>query len=60
MFRTLGLRHLVVVDRSNKVVGIISRKDFIGVALERKLQLALMDGALDQPGLYTRRTALTQ
>jgi len=41
MFRTLGLRHLVVVDKSNRIVGLISRKDLIGKALERHLQQAL-------------------
>ena len=29
MFRTLGLRHLVVVNRCNLVVGIITRKDLV-------------------------------
>ena len=30
MFTTLGLRHLIVVDRSNYVVGMITRKDLTG------------------------------
>ncbi|KAG5469379.1 hypothetical protein LSCM1_02596 [Leishmania martiniquensis] len=30
MFTTLGLRHLVVVDRRNHVVGMITRKDLVG------------------------------
>lgn len=29
MFRSLGLRHLVVVDRNSKVLGIVTRKDFM-------------------------------
>jgi len=37
IFRTLGLRHLPVVDTSNKVVGMITRKDLMGFKLERKL-----------------------
>ncbi|XP_013401689.1 chloride channel protein B [Lingula anatina] len=39
MFRTLGLRHLTVVDRRNRVVGIVSRKDMMGYYLEEKLDL---------------------
>jgi len=41
MFRTLGLRHLIVVDSANSIVGLISRKNLIGGALEDKLQQAL-------------------
>lgn len=29
IFRALGLRHLVVVDRKNDVRGVITRKDFL-------------------------------
>ena len=49
MFRTLGLRHLIVVDKANRIVGLISRKDLIGEALERKLRQALANALLDQP-----------
>ena len=38
IFRTLGLRHLTVVDMANRVVGIISRKDLMGFALEERLE----------------------
>ena len=38
IFRTLGLRHLTVCDMANRVVGIISRKDLMGFALEEKLE----------------------
>ncbi|KAL7748494.1 hypothetical protein RI367_006189 [Sorochytrium milnesiophthora] len=31
LFRSLGLRHLVVVNEENRVVGIITREDFAGV-----------------------------
>jgi len=50
MFRTLGLRHLIVVDKSNRVVGLISRKDLIGVALERRLRQAFANASVHQPG----------
>jgi len=36
LFRTLGLRHLVCVDDSNQVVGIITRKDFIRTTSKEK------------------------
>ena len=35
--RSLGLRHLVVVNSSNEVEGIITRKDLMGFSLEDKL-----------------------
>lgn len=38
IFRTLGLRHLTVVDMVNRVVGIITRKDLMGFSLEEKLE----------------------
>lgn len=38
MFRFLGLRHLVVVDRHNQVEGIITRKDLLGYTVEKKLK----------------------
>ncbi|XP_048583909.1 chloride channel protein D [Nematostella vectensis] len=37
IFRTLGLRHLTVVDRQNRVKGIITRKDLMGFELEEKI-----------------------
>ena len=37
IFRSLGLRHLVVVDDDYKVAGIITRKDLMGFAIEEKL-----------------------
>lgn len=37
IFRSLGLRHLVVVNEKNEVVGIITRKDLMGYNIEEKL-----------------------
>ncbi|NWJ03141.1 CLCC protein, partial [Crypturellus undulatus] len=41
IFRTLGIRHLTVVDPQNQVVGIITRKDLMPLPLEQKLKLQL-------------------
>lgn len=37
IFRSLGLRHLVVIDDKNQVAGIITRKDLMGFNIEIKL-----------------------
>ncbi|XP_021349957.1 chloride channel protein C-like isoform X2 [Mizuhopecten yessoensis] len=37
IFRTLGLRHMAVVDTSNKVLGIITRKDLMGFNIVEKV-----------------------
>ena len=37
IFRSLGLRNLVVVDDNFKVTGIITRKDLMGFSIEEKL-----------------------
>ena len=37
IFRTLGLRHLTVVDCHNRVVGILTRKDLMGYSMEERL-----------------------
>ncbi|NXN24089.1 CLCC protein, partial [Nycticryphes semicollaris] len=42
LFRTLGLRHLTVVDQQNQVVGVITRKDLMPFPLEEKLRLQLV------------------
>ncbi|KAM6278094.1 chloride channel protein C-like [Spheniscus humboldti] len=41
VFRTLGLRHLTVVDPQNRVVGVITRKDLMPFPLEERLRLQL-------------------
>jgi len=41
IFRTLGLRHLVVVDVHNHVVGIITRKDLMPFNMEERLEKLL-------------------
>ena len=42
IFRTLGLRHLTVVDENYCVVGVITRKDLMGFAMEEKLSPQLL------------------
>ena len=37
LFRTLGLRQLIVVDGGNRVCGVLTRKDLMGHALEEKI-----------------------
>ena len=41
IFRTLGLRHLVVVDVHNHVVGIITRKDLMPFNMQERLEKLL-------------------
>lgn len=38
IFRTLGLRHLTVVDCHNTVKGVITRKDLMGFYMEERLE----------------------
>lgn len=53
IFRTLGVRHLTVVDLQNQVVGIITRKDLMSFQLEERLacQLALQKRDSDEQPL---------
>ena len=37
IFRTLGMRHLTVVDNHNEVVGIVTRKDLMGFNIVERL-----------------------
>ena len=38
IFRSLGLRHMVVVDEANSVFGIITRKDLMSHSIQERLQ----------------------
>ena len=43
LFRTLGLRHLTVVNESNEVAGIVTRKDLIAEKLDAALRAHRQD-----------------
>ena len=40
VFRSLGLRHLTVVDKMNTPVGMITRKDLLGMHIEHAVHMA--------------------
>jgi len=42
IFRTLGLRHLTIVDDRNVVKGIITRKDLMGFNLQERLSRKIL------------------
>ena len=57
-YRSLGLRHLVVVNSANQVEGIVTRKDLMGFSLEDKLiPLAPRDAAATGEMQQTTSTA---
>lgn len=41
IFRTMGVRHLLVVDEHNRVKGIVTRKDLLGFRLDEAVGKAL-------------------
>lgn len=41
IFRTLGLRHLTVIDTKNIIKGIITRKDLMGFNLQERLSRSI-------------------
>ncbi|KAK9806419.1 hypothetical protein WJX73_004486 [Symbiochloris irregularis] len=53
LFKALGLRHLAVVDASQHVKGIITRKDLLGYKLEDAAAKALAAGAVS-PDSFTQ------
>ena len=55
IFRTLGLRHLVVVDVHNRVVGIITRKDLMPFIMQERLESLLERNDVDDGGKNGRR-----
>lgn len=38
LFRTMGLRHICVVDKHNAPIGVLSRKDLLPSSIEQKLE----------------------
>lgn len=41
IFRTLGLRHLVVIDMRNKVVGMVTRQDLMQFHIQERVEKML-------------------
>ena len=54
IFRTLGLRHLVVVDDHNQVVGLITRKDLMPFYMQALLPLTRIHPFSDALSSTTR------
>lgn len=52
LFTTMGLRHLVVVDESNRARGVITRKDLLGYRLDQSLEAASRTGVINHHQHY--------
>jgi len=50
IFRTLGLRHLVVVDVHNRIVGLITRKDLMPFNMQERLESLLEQQTAEDNG----------
>ena len=58
LFRSLGLRHLPVVDENGKPIGILTRKDLMDFNLHQKL--ARKEQARSRPWAHSGRTELSR
>ncbi|CAL8095571.1 unnamed protein product [Orchesella dallaii] len=55
IFRQMGLRHLVVVDDDNQVIGMITRKDLLGSEIEKKIHHLIKHSMNRTFGAYDHR-----
>ena len=60
LFRTLGLRHLMVVDMRNRICGIITRKDLLPFKISEKLLSIFQLETLSQANGNMARSSIVQ
>ena len=60
LFRTLGLRHLLVTDKNNRIVGIITRKDLMAFNIAQKITSLIDDDYKSERSDVTARSADAQ